>query len=69
MLPESLKEEILKRVSNKELAKECLKYLKVEEKNGKKYIVENFKDFKNHKLLFTLLECIKVGNQILNENG
>jgi len=64
-LPLWIREEILSRVSDKELAEEALNYLSVRERNGKPWVVEELPDTSNHALLLAVHTCMGYAQRLL----
>lgn len=65
-LPDWVKEKILKKVTNKELALQAFEYVSVIKKEDGTYqVVENFKDTHKHALWFMVLACVNYAQRIL----
>lgn len=65
-LPNWVKEKILKKVSNKELALQAFEYVSVIKKEDGTYqVVENFNDTHKHALWFMVLACVNYAQRIL----
>ena len=65
-LPDWVREKILKKVTNKALAEEALKYISiVEREDGTLWVKENFEDTDKHALWFMVLSCVNYAQRLL----
>ncbi len=65
-LPDWVKEKILQKVSNKQLAQEAFKYIKViEREDGTLWVKEEFNDTQKHALWFMVLACVNYAQRLL----
>ncbi|MCS7171754.1 MAG: hypothetical protein N3D14_01905 [Aquificaceae bacterium] len=65
-LPESIKERILNKVSNKSLALKAMEYISlVRKEDGSLWVKEDFKDTNNHALWFMVLACVNYAQRLL----
>ncbi len=65
-LPDWIREKILQKVQNKELAQEAFKYIKlVEREDGTLWVKEDFKDTHKHALWFMVLSCVNYAQRLL----
>ncbi len=65
-LPDWVREKILEKVSNKLLAQEALKYIKVvEREDGSLWVKEEFEDIDKHALWFMVLSCVNYAQRLL----
>ncbi|MFN7065477.1 MAG: hypothetical protein ACK4OF_04965 [Aquificaceae bacterium] len=65
-LPEDIKEKILQKVSNRTLALEAFKYIKlVKREDGSLWVKEEFRERDNHTLWFMVLACVNYAQRIL----
>ncbi len=65
-LPDWIKEKILQKVNNKELAMEAFKYIKIVEKeDGSVFVKEEFNDTHKHALWFMVLACVNYAQRLL----
>ena len=65
-LPDWIVERILEKVSNKNLAQEALKYIKlVEREDGTLWVKEEFEDTQKHALWFMVLSCVNYAQRLL----
>ncbi len=65
-LPDWVKEKILQKVSNKTLAQEAFKYIKVvEREDGTLWVKEEFEDTQKHALWFMVLACVNYAQRLL----
>ncbi len=65
-LPDWVVEKILQKVTNKHLAQEALKYVKlVEREDGTIWVKENFEDTDKHALWFMVLSCVNYAQRLL----
>ncbi len=65
-LPDWIKDKILDKVSNKALAQEALKYIKIVEKeDGSLWVKEEFEDTDKHALWFMVLSCVNYAQRLL----
>ena len=65
-LPDWVKEKILEKVTNKQLAQEALKYVTlVEKEDGTLWVKENFEDTDRHALWFMVLHCVNLAQRLI----
>ncbi len=65
-LPEWVRERILAKVNNKELAKQALEYLYlVRNEDGSLSVAEEFEDTDKHALWFMVLACVNYAQRLL----
>jgi len=65
-LPDWVKEKILQKVTNKQLALQAFEYISVIKKeDGTFYVVENFEDTQKHALWFMVLACVNYAQRVL----
>ena len=65
-LPDWIKEKILQKVSNKNLAMQAFKYIKlVEKEDGTLLVKEEFNDMDHHAMLFMVLACVNYAQRLL----
>ncbi|MEN3033672.1 MAG: hypothetical protein ABDH18_01615 [Aquificaceae bacterium] len=65
-VPEDIKQKVIEKISNKQLAKMAFEYIKLRiDENGKAKVVENFDKTEHHALWFTVLACVNYTKRIL----
>ncbi|ADC89037.1 hypothetical protein Thal_0402 [Thermocrinis albus DSM 14484] len=65
-VPTHIKEEVIKRVSNKRLAEEAFRYIKlVEKEDGTLWVKEELPSTDNHALMFMVLACVNYTQRLL----
>ena len=65
-LPDWVKERILQKVTNKQLAVQAFEYISVIKKeDGTYHVVENFEDTHKHALWFMVLACVNYAQRLL----
>ncbi|MCS7084207.1 MAG: hypothetical protein NZL90_04395 [Aquificaceae bacterium] len=65
-VPEDIKQRVIEKISNKELAKKAFEYIKLRIKDdGKAQVIENFDKTEHHALYFTVLACLNYTKRLL----
>lgn len=65
-VPEDIKQRVIEKISNKELAKKAFEYIKLRIKDdGTTQVVENFDKTDHHALYFTVLACLNYTKRLL----
>ncbi|WP_029551231.1 hypothetical protein [Thermocrinis jamiesonii] len=65
-VPEEIKQKVLEKVSNRKLAEEAFKYIKlVKKEDGSLWVKEELPNTQNHALMFMVLACVNYTQRIL----
>ena len=65
-LPEWIRERIMEKVQNRELAKQALEYLYlIRKEDGTVMVAEEFRDTDKHALWFMVLACVNYAQRLL----
>jgi hypothetical protein len=65
-LPDWVREKILRKVSNRDLALKAFEYIYViKDKNGNPLVMENFRETEKHALWFMVLACVNYAQRLL----
>lgn len=65
-LPQDIRERILQKVSNRDLAMRALEYIKlVKREDGSLWVKEEFEETHNHALWFMVLACLNYAQRLI----